>query len=188
MEVTRRRAVALLTAGVSAAVGLLPATGKAQRADVWTLKLAFVEKIASFLEWPQDADLTQAESPLFLTFYGDTPMEERARDVYAHRRFGSHAVVVRSVHHPWEIRSSHVLYISASSVAELASILRWVGDMPVLTVADSPGMARRGVAVNLYEEEDRIRFEINRRALHRARIRASFRLLALARIVDEGEP
>ncbi len=187
MDLTRR-AAALVLVAITAAVGAFPTRSMAQEADVWTLKLALVEKIATFLEWPDEADLSEPEQPFLLTFYGDTPLEARARQVYSERRFRNHQVVIRSAHHPWEIQPTHVLFVAGSSARALPSILQALDHAPVLVVGDSPGMASRGAEVNLYQEQDRIRFEINRAALARAHIRASFRLLGLARLVDESEP
>jgi hypothetical protein len=46
------------------------------------------------------------------------------------------------------------------------------------------GMCTRGVAVNLLETHQRIEFEVNRHALKRAGLRASYHLLSRARLVD----
>lgn len=188
MKLRRRRAASILVLGALAAIGLFPARSGAQRADVWTLKVAFVERIASFLTWPEDADLERPERPFIWTFLGKTPLVSRAEAIYAHRRIQSHSVVIRTAQHASEIGPTHVLFVAATCKEDIGRIVARLGGAPVLTVADAPGMAQRGVAVNLYQENDKIRFEINRRSLRRARIRASFRLLTLARIIPEPEP
>lgn len=188
MNLRRRRAASALVFGALAAVGLFPARSGAQRADVWTLKVAFVERIASFLTWPEDANLERPEHPFIWTFLGKTPLLSRAQEVYAHRRIQSHSVIIRTAQHASEVGPTHVLFIAATCKEDIGRIVARLGRAPVLTIADAPGMARRGVAVNLYEQDDKLRFEINRRSLRRARIRASFRLLTLARIIPEPEP
>jgi YfiR/HmsC-like len=188
VKLRRRSAASILALGALAAIGLFPARSGAQRADVWTLKVAFVERIASFLTWPKDADLERPEHPFIWTFLGKTPLLSRAQTVYAHRRIQNHPVVIRTAEHASEIGPTHVLFIASTCKEDIGRIVARLGVAPVLTVADTPGMARRGVAVNLYEANDKIRFEINRSSLRRARIRASFRLLTLARIIPEPEP
>lgn len=180
--------VTILALGIGTATALLPRPGRAQRADVWTLKIALIEKIASFLAWPEEAELDDPDRAFIWTFYGETPLMVRAGELYRERRFQRHPVIVRSARQADEIGRTHVLFVAPSARAQLPLIVARLRNAPVLTVADSPGMAQRGVAVNLYQDEDRIRFEINRSSLRRARIHASFRLLALARLVEEAAP
>jgi hypothetical protein len=51
---------------------------------------------------------------------------------------------------------------------------------PVLTVADSPGAARQGVALNMAVERNRITFEANLLAARAAHLDLSSKLLRLA--------
>jgi hypothetical protein len=62
-----------------------------------------------------------------------------------------------------------------------------VRDAPVLIVGDTEGFANRGVAVNIVVAEDRLRFEISRRALQRQKLEASYHLLSLARLIDDQQ-
>ena len=50
---------------------------------------------------------------------------------------------------------------------------------------DSDGFAAHGVAVNIYFAGDGAHFEVSRRALESHHLRASFRLLTLARLIDD---
>jgi hypothetical protein len=43
------------------------------------------------------------------------------------------------------------------------------------------------VAVNLYLSGDNVRFEISRRALARQRLSASYRLLGMARLIEDQQ-
>jgi hypothetical protein len=80
-----------------------------------------------------------------------------------------------------------VLFLAGSLEEELERILSELKKAPVLTVADSEGFADRGVAVNLYTVDDRVRFEISRRALQRHQLAASYHLLSLARLVGDQQ-
>jgi hypothetical protein len=53
-------------------------------------------------------------------------------------------------------------------------------------MADTPNAAARGVAINLYPDDRRMRLEINPRALKRAGLTASYQLMNLARIVSSA--
>ena len=58
----------------------------------------------------------------------------------------------------------------------------------VLTVADSAGFGERGVAVNFFLENDRVRFEINLATLRRDHLEISAKLLRLARLLKSDPP
>ena len=55
----------------------------------------------------------------------------------------------------------------------------------MLTVSDAAGFAKAGGMIELFIEEDRMRFAVNVDALERAHVRLSSRVLALAKIVRD---
>jgi hypothetical protein len=57
--------------------------------------------------------------------------------------------------------------------------------MPVLTIGEIPGFAKRGGIINLVLEDNKVHFEVNVEAAKEADLNISSRLLALARIVQE---
>ena len=58
-------------------------------------------------------------------------------------------------------------------------------DTPALTVADTPGAARQGVALNMAVVQNRIAFEANLQAARAARLNLSSKLLRLATEVHQ---
>ena len=54
----------------------------------------------------------------------------------------------------------------------------------VLTIAETPGFAKRGVMINFILENSQIRFEANVEAARQAGLNVSSRLLNLAKIVQ----
>ncbi len=57
--------------------------------------------------------------------------------------------------------------------------------MSTLIVGDVAGFARRGGMVNLTKKGNRLRFEINRRAVESAGLRLSSQLLKLANLIED---
>ena len=62
----------------------------------------------------------------------------------------------------------------------MPQVLKRRSGSPVLTIADSPGAARRGVALNLSVAADRVTFEANLQAARDAGLNLSSKLLRLA--------
>jgi hypothetical protein len=62
----------------------------------------------------------------------------------------------------------------------LSEALEGLNSAPVLTIGDTDGYAQRGIMINMYLEDKRVRFEINAEAARTAGLRISAKLLKLA--------
>jgi hypothetical protein len=76
-----------------------------------------------------------------------------------------------------------VLFIGQSETEDIGRIIGQMGEWPVLTVMDRPGMAQRGIIINMVLENRRVGFEINTTAAAKARLVISSKVLKLARVV-----
>ncbi len=148
------------------------------------VEAAMLQKIASFVRWPEAAGLKAPGGRLIITVLGSSPLLPRLRLLYAKPNASSPPAVVRSVERREQIGKTHILFVTRGFSEQLSQILDQIGDSPTLIVGDTPGFAARGAAVNLYREGDRVRFEINRRALEHRHLHASYQLLSLARLVE----
>jgi hypothetical protein len=79
-----------------------------------------------------------------------------------------------------------MLFIASSAAEILSEILSNTRDKPILTVSDTNGFAAKGVLINFFLAGDKIKFEINEKAVHESGLVMSYRLLNLARIVNPG--
>ena len=78
----------------------------------------------------------------------------------------------------------HIAFIGSSENGNVRKILKLLNNASTLTIADSPGMGKKGVIINFYMKRNKVRFEINLGAAKRAGLKISSRLLRLARIVE----
>jgi len=63
-------------------------------------------------------------------------------------------------------------------------VVRWAEANGALTIGDGEGFAERGVMINFYLRDRKVRFEINARAAERCGFQISSLLLKVARIVE----
>jgi len=141
------------------------------------IEAGFISKFPAFISWPGE------EAPFRFCTLGPTPLAAPLASVLRHTRIRGARPQLREVD-PDTAADCHLLYIPPDRRAALPQIVERLAGRPVLTVGDSPGLARQGVHINLYRKEGRIRFEVNPAALHRAGLRASFRLLEMARVIE----
>ena len=151
------------------------------------VKAAYLYNFAKFIEWPDDA-LGDEEAPFVIGVLGDDPFGQSLDDTVKAKKIAKRPVKIRRLR--WseqedraEVKSCQILYISNSERSRLKEILAALEDQPVLLVADITGFASDGGMIGFVLEQQRIIFEINREALEQAKLKASAKLLKLARIV-----
>ena len=81
--------------------------------------------------------------------------------------------------------SSDILYLSNSEKNRLSETLKKIKGKKILLISSSSGFAEKGAGINLIQVEDKIRFEINRKALEAEGILPNSSLLSLAYKVYE---
>jgi hypothetical protein len=151
----------------------------------YQLKAAFVYNFIKFVEWPSTERSTS--DTLRVCILGEVPAAAPFDDLNGQEALGRRlsVSVLRSLH---EARSCQVLFVAASQSARLTEVLATLGGAPVLTIGDTEGYARRGVMINMFLENKRVRFEINAETARSAGLRISTKLLKLASKVYGAVP
>ncbi len=183
---TNRSGLAFL-AGLVIAAGLASAASAGPRDErratsaglrEYTVKAAFVYNFARFTQWP-DAAFQDAASPIQLCVLGQDPFDGALNSI-AGKTIGSRELLVSYPIWASEVRGCHILFISESAGARLTEIVTYLDGSPVLTIGDSPDIARSGGIIGLENVENRIRFQVNLDAARRSGLRLSSRMLDLA--------
>jgi hypothetical protein len=186
--VRRRLVLGSLAAVGVAGLRLRPARAKA-RFDALELKTAIIGRVAEFVRWPAECGLDDTERPFEFVVLGDTPLWQHLFSYYWDRgvAIAGHRVFIRRARDLDAIGRPHLLFVGPSFGERLEEVVRVLGRAPVLTVGDTDGYAQRGIAINLYVSGELIRFEASRRAFERHRLSPSYRLMALARPIDDQQ-
>ncbi|MGK2859270.1 MAG: YfiR family protein [Thermoanaerobaculia bacterium] len=173
MNLTLRKiAVAiLLVVSVSALAGELAE---------YQIKAEFIERFTRFVEWPASAS-QPAASPFVIGIIGRDPFGGYLDAIARERTIKGRPVRIHRLKGIEDAGSCQILFIAASESARVGTIVATTRTRPVLTIGDSPGYLDAGVMINLYTEDNKVRFEINEQELARAGFQASAQLLKLAR-------
>ncbi len=158
-------AALLLTQSLAAAAASLPE---------YRLKAMFVYNFVLFTEWPDNVGST-----LGLCVYGPDPFAAEI-DALSGKEVGSRSISVQRKEIGEPLEACQIVFIAAPAINALPGVLEGLRGRPVLTIADSPGATRLGVALNLSVAGDRVSFEANLRAARGAGLNLSSKLLRLA--------
>jgi hypothetical protein len=140
----------------------------------YQVKAAYLYNFISFTEWPEALG-----SRLTLCVYGPDPFGADI-DMLEGKSVGGRTLAVIRVNAVEALASCQVVFLTREVMSNLPRILGQVRGSAILTIADSPGAVRDGVAINLLDDADRIAFEVNLAAVHGQGLNLSFQLLRLA--------
>lgn len=168
----RRVLLRLLLAG--AACWSAGAACAAEELPEYRLKAAFVYNFAAFTEWPAEVGPN-----LVVCLFGGDPFGAEI-DPLQGKKAGDRSLAVQRRSGIDTLKTCQVVYIAPSAMGQLPRVLDALRGLPVLTVADSPGAMRLGVALNMSLTQGRISFEANLAAARQAKLNLSSKLLRLA--------
>jgi hypothetical protein len=178
---TRTRSLALV---IALAIAFASGSALAKPASEQAVKAEFVERFMRFVSWPADA-MPDQDGALIIGVIGADSFTPYLRNVGKHRVVKGHKLQIHEIEELGELRKCHVLYIDAGAANQLLDIVEITRDRPILTISQGKSFARKGVLINFYQSEGKLRFEINVDAVQRSGLRFSSKLLRLSRIVGD---
>jgi hypothetical protein len=162
--------------------------GDASNSSEYLIKAGFIYNFAKFVEWPSAA-FSQGDSPIVIGVLGTDPFGSVLDRLVEDKKIGQRGFVVKR--YKWgkdlkELKDCKILFVSASEKAHNDEIVELVKGLPILTIGETPGFAERGGVIRFTVEENRVRFEVNVEAAHKADLNISSRLLTLAKIIPQS--
>ena len=153
-------------------------TSVAEISREYLIKAAILYNLAKFATWPETA-FANPGAPLRVCVLGDDPFGA-ALDTLHGKQVGNRPLATARIAAVHDAPQCHILFVSVSETARLAKILDYVGQMPILTVADINRFANSGGIIALKKVDNRSRIEINTGAANQAGLKLSSKLLRLA--------
>jgi hypothetical protein len=169
-------------------LGHWPVQAQENRPPDYRVKAAFIYNFGKFVEWP-DAAFASANAPLVIGVLGGDPFHGDCERIVANKSINGHPVIVRQITCPTsarqtpdnsDLKSCHILFISAPGPGNLPDILDALKGASVLTVTDNlDHFATSGVIINFVMEKDNVHFQINDDAARHAGLKISSKLMML---------
>jgi uncharacterized protein DUF4154 len=153
----------------------------------YLIKAGFIYNFAKLVEWPTTA-FAQPDSPIVIVILGNDPFGATLDRIVADKKIDGRGIAVKRV--KWskdfkDLKDCNILFISLSEKEHVDSVVEAMKGLPILTIGDAPGFAKRGGIINFTLEDNKIRFEVNVEAAKHADLIISSRLLTLAKIVQQ---
>lgn len=141
------------------------------------IKSTYVLNFIKFTEWP--AGITEDEA-LTICVLGNNVLEGMLSTLDG-RKVDNHSLrVVQTTSADSNLKSCRVLFIGESEHRHFASIIKALGDSPVLTISDIEDFAEKGGCIGLRYRNKKIVFEVNMTSLRNSGLSLPGQLLNLA--------
>jgi hypothetical protein len=157
-----------------------PAIAAIVEAPEEKIKGEFVGRFPLFVEWPPQAFPT-ANDRFVVCVAGDGPVADYVLGLARSRRWKGREAVGRRLGAKDDPTRCHLLFIALPDGDRLAELLAATAGRSVLTVGDAPGLASRGVLINLFREGEHVRFEMNVDMISQSPLKFDGQLLHVAR-------
>lgn len=173
---------------LAAALCLAPAGPiPAQTAREYSIKASFISRFVGFIQWPSGQAARGAlPEPFVVSVFGPDPFLGDLESAFREADLGGRKVTVRRAADLGDLSESKLVFIAQGEKGRLDSVVRWAEANGALTIGDGEGFAERGVIINFYLRDQKVRFEINARAAEKCGFQISSLLLKVARIVEDG--
>jgi hypothetical protein len=141
------------------------------------VKAAFLYRFTGFVDWPPQ---TLQPGHFTIAVLGSRPVATELARLLVKYPVKDLPARVRVVDDASEALDAQVLYVGSGFHGDLRDVAGSLARRPVLLVTDHPGALDDGSAVNFLIVDRRVRFEISLAAAHRAGLKVSSELLAVA--------
>ncbi|MBI2429036.1 MAG: YfiR family protein [Ignavibacteriales bacterium] len=156
---------------------------QSQKEIEYRFKAVYLLNFLQFIEWP-DSYHDNDQSPIILSIVGDDPFGEILDETFRNEKIGGHPVVLYRFDSITKIGKCHAVFICESEKNIPPEMLQKLNAASILTISDMDDFGDRGGSIGFYLERNKVRFEINMKALKQGDLKASSKLLRLARITN----
>lgn len=159
---------------------LVPAVTSSAAEGEYLVKAAMIYNFAKFVEWP--ADSFGSDSRITFCLVGKSPLNGPMQSMQG-KQVKGRSVSIRPITSHGDVAACQILFIPQSEQGRLPAYLKQAATQSILTVSDMENFAVSGGMIGFYEEDGKVRFEINLETAQKRHLQISSHLLKLARNV-----
>jgi len=148
--------------------------------DEYEIKSIVIHKILNFVKWPESSK----EPQFVFGVIGKSAVTKKMAELATKVRYENRNIVVVSISSMDEIKRCNALFVAPSEASKLDKIVEAASGKAVLLISDYSGFGAKGIHINLFLEENRVKFEINKKTLDLTQLKLSAKLYKLARIIE----
>lgn len=148
-----------------------------------SIKIALIEKVSQFIQWPE------LNEKFIIGVYKNEKLKDEMIEIYKDKTIQKLKIEVYNIKDEKDsrIQKLNLIYFTKELSIEIDKILKEIKNSPILVITEFPNDVYEGMHLGLYYENQKIKFIINQKALENVELKASYKILKLAKIVKTGE-
>lgn len=143
------------------------------------IRASIIGKIGHFITWPA----INAEQ-FNLCVSRKAPLLPAIQSYFASETLASKSVNLMLFDRIDNLKDCQIVYIHPELEFQFTAILSQIQNLPVLIIDEKRNAVEEGAHVDFYIDDNKMHIEINRTALTRSNLTASYHLLKVVRLVD----
>jgi hypothetical protein len=175
----------LIFAFAGAVLGFAEGPAFAQATLENDVKATFLYNFTKFIEWPSSP--VTAADPFRVCIVADPDFSRAVDRTIAGESVDGRPLERMEPTSPDDVRKCAILYVGRGYAARATRLISAARQLPVLTVGEGSEFLDSGGAIGFVLENNRVRFDISNTAVQRSGLKASSKLLRVARSVEGAQ-
>ncbi|NLG16949.1 MAG: YfiR family protein [Fibrobacter sp.] len=151
------------------------------------LKALFLEAAVRFITWPAGSDSLKTDSTFRVGVFPDDRIVPHLKQVFSEKKVKNRSVVFQDLDTLNEAVNCNLIVLPEMKPGKLATILSLTRGKPILTVSESPELAKKGVILCIASVNQQISCMINETEASRSNLKISHHLLKKSRVITTQE-
>jgi hypothetical protein len=167
-----------ITTLVAAAL-IVSSTAFSQERPVHEVYSMMVFNFIKYVQWPDHA--TTGEFVIGVVGNGD--IYNTLNGWYGGKPRGSKTYIIKRFNSAAEVTDCHVVYIDNSRSSEFDNVNNKVKGKGTLVITDKSGLGEKGSAINFKTVDNKLKFELNQKAIEASNLKVSGALSSMAILI-----
>jgi len=163
---------------------ILPTNLINQEPDESAFIAAYLERFTRFIENKSHPSFDNSAQDFHFYIYGNSTITKKFESIFQSQKIKSRNVKIKFINKIDEISNANMLFITKSGEKDLDKIISAAANSGILTTSYSTGFAKKGVHINLFMQDQKLKFEINNNSARQAGFNISHLLLSKAIIIE----
>jgi hypothetical protein len=164
---------------LAVAVLLISGNAFAQERPVHEVYSMMVFNFTRYVQWPDQA--TSGE--FVIGVIGSSDVYNTLNGWYGGKPRGSKTYVIKKFNSAAEVTDCHVIYIDKAKSNEFDAINNKVKGKGTLVITDKNGLGEKGSGINFKTVDNKLKFELNQKAIETANLKVSGSLSSMAILI-----
>ena len=142
------------------------------------MKVIYIEKFTHFIKWPKSN--YPANGKYKCTVYGKCKILALMKKTYTAENLGGTQIKLKVVSDIDLLSTPHILFVPKENSEDIAEILKYTKNKPILVISDAKGAAKKGAHIELFVNNENVKFNINFASFKKNNLKVEYKLLDMA--------